>query len=266
MRQFKREELIDNLKKKVNDKKAVIACGAGTGITAKAAEGSEVDFIIADITASLRSEGITSHAAILPYYDSNGRLGVIAKKLLPIMKKTPVIAGIGATDPYRDADSMIDEAAELGFSGIINAPTIGMYGTELRGEMEHCGYGLDKEVMMIQKAAKKGLFTVANAFTKNDAEAMAKADADVVIVNYKSSSDSAKNVLKELKKMADAVKNANVKTLILLQCCPFTSSEELQHALEITGAHGFFGGSAIECVPAEKALDGIFADIMGLQV
>ena len=267
MRQFTREEILTSLKKKVAKNECIVACGAGAGLIAKAAQTAGVDLILASAENTARADGASAWAAALPYVDANQVTLALSNKLLPIMNETPVIAGVGANDPYRDIDGIIDEISKLGYSGVVNSPTVGFYDADLRAQMSHAGYQYENEEKMIKSCKSKDIFTLAYACNAHDAERMAVAGADVIVARYIHKPGTAfKKALQQLHVMVSQIKANQSDSIVLIEICPFSSKEQVQEAISTVGAQGIVGASAIESVPAYESLQCVFSEILSIQL
>jgi predicted TIM-barrel enzyme len=158
-----------------------VGAGAGTGLSAKSAEAGGVDLLIIYNSGRYRMAGRGSLAGLLPYGDANAIVVEMAGEVLPVVRDTPVLAGVCGTDPFRLMDPFLDELARLGFSGVQNFPTVGLYDGKFRENLEETGMGFGLEVDMIRIASEKGMFTAPYAFDPDQARAMAEAGADVLV-------------------------------------------------------------------------------------
>ena len=177
---FQRKEILERLQKEIKAGNPLLMFGAGTGLTAKCAELGGADLIAVYSTAHYRMMAQPSLLAWLPYENANELVVRMAKEILPAVKETPCIAGIGAHDPRLDMNSFIDQLLETGFCGITNEPFVGIYGQEFAAQLEAAGLGFSKEVELIRTCHQRDVFTVAWAFTPDEGRAMANAGADVI--------------------------------------------------------------------------------------
>ena len=266
MRRFKREEVLVRLQEKIARKQPIVACGAGCGLIAKAAQNAGIDFIYAASTAKLRADGMAAGLAALPYIDSNEITLKMASRLLPIMDETPVLAGIGAADAYKNVDVLIDKVRAAGFSGVTNIPTMGMYDDADRKELDGSGLGLDSELDMIRKCRAQSVFIMAFATSARDAAAMANAGADVIVAHCRhAGKGTLDDACADMKKIIDAAKKENAGVITMIRSCRFTTHDQVRHELIETGAAGFVGAEAIEKVPVIKALNEIYADMLKIR-
>src|ERR1700756_611307 len=161
----------------------IIGAGAGTGISAKCAEAAGADLIIIYNSGRFRMAGRGSLAGLMPYGDANAIVMDMAREVLPIVRHTPVLAGVCGTDPFRIMDRFLRELQEIGFSGVQNFPTVGLIDGQFRESLEETGMGFDQEVEMIARAHELDLLTCPYVFDEDEAKAMAKAGADLLIAH-----------------------------------------------------------------------------------
>src|ERR671934_1166347 len=178
---FTRDETLARLRAQVAAGRPVIGGGAGTGISAKCAELGGIDLIIIYNSGRFRMAGRGSLAGLLPYGDANQIVMDMAREVLPVVQKTPVLAGVCGTDPFRIMKLFLREVQAAGFSGVQNFPTVGLIDGTFRQGLEETGMGFDMEVEMIREARALGLLTCPYVFTEEEARAMARAGADVLI-------------------------------------------------------------------------------------
>src|SRR3954452_24397299 len=178
---FTRDQCLRRLRAQVAAGKPIIGGGAGTGISAKCAEAGGIDLIIIYISGRFRMAGRGSLSGMMPYGDANQIVMEMAREVLPVVKKTPVLAGVCGTDPFRVMSRFLREVRDAGFSGVQNFPTVGLIDGLFRQNLEETDMGFDKEVEMIRQAHDLGLLTCPYVFTEDEARAMAKAGADLLI-------------------------------------------------------------------------------------
>jgi predicted TIM-barrel enzyme len=262
-KKYSRNDVINLLKDQVNSGKPIFLFGAGTGLTAKCAELGGADLLGIYSTAFWRMQGISSLMAWLPYSNANDELINSSKYILSVVKKVPCVAGIGAHDPTRSMDSFIDELLEMGFSGISNEPFVGIYGKFFANMLEEANIGFSKEVELISLANKKNVFTLAWAFDKDEALAMAKAGADVIGAMIGLTSGgltgakktiSLEEATEEVRKICNAVKKYRSDLMIITHGGPFESPETAEYSIKNTDAVGYASGSSGERIPTESAI------------
>src|SRR5512136_1413359 len=180
---FTRAEILKRLQAQSAAGKPIVGCGAGTGISAKFAEAGGADIIIIYNSGRYRMAGRGSLAGLLPYGDANGIVVEMAAEVLPVVKKTPVQAGVCGTDPFRLMPVFLRQLKEMGFTGVQNFPTVGLFDGNFRANLEATGMGYDKEVEMVRLAHEMDLLTTPYAFTPEEARAMAQAGADILVAH-----------------------------------------------------------------------------------
>jgi len=259
-----KQEALKRLREQVEVGKPIIGAGAGTGISAKCAEAGGVDIIIIYNSGRFRMAGRGSLAGLLPYGDANAIVMEMAHEVLPVVKNTPVLAGVCGTDPFRLMDVFLKEVSEAGFSGVQNFPTVGLIDGVMRQNLEETGMGYALEVEMIRKANEMGLLTCPYVFTAEDAKAMAAAGADVLVPHMGLTTKGAigattAKTLDEsvelVQKMCDAAKEVKPDIICLCHGGPISEPEDAAYVLQRTkGVVGFFGASSIERLPTEVAI------------
>ena len=264
--QLSRTEFLSRLQAQVSAGVPIVGCGAGTGISAKMAEAGGADMLIIYNSGRYRMAGRGSLAGTMPYGDANAIVVEMAAEVLPVVKKTPVLAGVCGTDPFRLMPVFLRQIKEMGFSGVQNFPTVGLIDGVYRQNLEATGMGYDKEVAMIELAHEFDLFTSPYCFTPDEATAMAKAGADQIVahVGLTTAGTIGAGVAYTLdeaieKVMAIMAAARKVRSDILVICHggPFDEPENVGTALsKMPGINGFFGASSIERLPTERAITG----------
>jgi predicted TIM-barrel enzyme len=261
---MKRDETLQRLRAQVEVGKPIIGAGAGTGLSAKCAEAGGADLIIIYNSGRYRMAGRGSLAGLLPYGDANAIVVEMAAEVLPIVRDTPVLAGVCGTDPFRLMPVFLRQLLELGFSGVQNFPTVGLIDGVFRQNLEETGMGYALEVEMIREAGALGLLTAPYLFTPDDAQAMAEAGADVLVPHMGLTTGGAigaetAKTLDEcvdlVQAMRDAAAEVNPDVLVLCHGGPIAEPEDAAYVLERTaGVVGFFGASSMERLPTETAM------------
>jgi predicted TIM-barrel enzyme len=259
-----RDEALARLRAQVETGKPIIGAGAGTGLSAKCAEAGGGDLIIIYNSGRYRMAGRGSLAGMLPYGDANAIVVDMAREVLPIVRETPVLAGVCGTDPFRLMPVFLEELRRIGFSGVQNFPTIGLFDGEFRQNLEETGMGYGLEVEMIRVARELDLLTCPYVFTADEARAMADAGADVLVPHMGLTTKGtigahAAKTLDEsvelVQAMHDAAKEVNPDILVLCHGGPIAEPEDAAYVLERTkGVVGFFGASSMERLPTEVAM------------
>jgi len=261
-----RSEALSRLAETMASGRPIVGGGAGTGLSAKAAEAGGIDLLIIYNSGRYRMAGRGSLAGLLPYGDANAIVVEMANEVLPVVKHTPVLAGVCGTDPFRLMDRFLDELARIGFTGVQNFPTVGLYDGLFRQNLEETGMGFDLEVEMIATAARKGLLTAPYVFDADQAVAMAEAGADILVPHVglttsgtigASTALTLDDAVTSVQAMHDAAKAINPDVIVLCHGGPIAQPEDAQYVLDHTsGIVGFFGASSLERLPTEIAIRG----------
>lgn len=259
-----RDEIVNRFKTKVAEGKPIIGGGAGTGLSAKCAENGNIDLIIIYNSGKYRMAGRGSLAGLMPYGDANQIVVEMGAEVLPIVQRTPVLAGVCGTDPFRMMDVFLPELKRMGFAGVQNFPTVGLCDGVFRQNLEETGMGYDLEVRMIEKAHQLGMLTSPYVFNEEDAEKMARAGADILVAHVgltTKGSIGAKTALTLdesvdlVQRIHDAGKAVNPDIIVLCHGGPISEPEDAAYVLrKTTGVAGFFGASSIERLPTETAI------------
>jgi predicted TIM-barrel enzyme len=261
---FPRDEILARLRAQVSAGRPIIGGGAGTGISAKCAELGGIDLIIIYNSGRFRMAGRGSLSGMMPYGDANQIVMDMAREVLPIVERTPVLAGVCGTDPFRIMKRFLLDVRDAGFSGVQNFPTVGLIDGQFRQNLEETGMGFDKEVEMIAAAHDLGLLTCPYVFTEREAETMAAAGADVLIPHMglttkgtigATTALTLEESAKRVQALADAAKAVNPEVLVLCHGGPISEPEDVRYILTNTkGVVGFFGASSVERLPTEVAI------------
>jgi len=255
---------LERLRAQVSAGRAVIGAGAGTGISAKSAEAGGVDLIIIYNSGRYRMAGRGSLSGMLAYGDANQVVVEMSREVLPIVRDTPVLAGVNGTDPFRFMDRFLDELRTLGFTGVQNFPTVGLFDGVFRQNLEETGMGYDLEVEMIRLAAERDLLTAPYVFDVDSAVAMTQAGADVIVPHMgltTAGTIGARTALSleesagRVQEMRDAAVRVNPDVIVLCHGGPIAEPEDAAFVLaHTTGVAGFFGASSAERLPTERAI------------
>lgn len=261
-----RSEIVARLRKQNEDSKPIVGCGAGTGISAKLAEAGGADLIIIYNSGRYRMAGRGSLAGLMPYGDANGIVVEMASEVLPVVKDTPVLAGVCGTDPFRLMPVFLKQLKEIGFSGVQNFPTVGLIDGEFRANLEATGMGYDKEVETIRLAHELDMFTSPYVFDADQARAMAEAGADQLVAHVGLTTSGSigaavaftlDEAIEKVMEMAEAGRKVNPDILVICHGGPFDEPDNVADALaRMPGIAGFFGASSIERLPTERAITG----------
>jgi len=242
----------------------ILGAGAGTGISAKCAEAAGADLIIIYNSGRYRMAGRGSLAGLMPYGDANAIVMEMAREVLPIVRKTPVLAGVCGTDPFRVMDVFLRDLKQLGFSGVQNFPTVGLIDGQFRENLEETGMGYAQEVEMIARAHDLDLLTCPYVFNEDEARAMAKAGADLLIAHMGLTTKGTIGAqtaltldqsLDRIQAIQQAAVSIRPEILVLCHGGPIAEPDDVQYVLSQTnGICGFFGASSIERLPTERAI------------
>ncbi|TDF93814.1 phosphoenolpyruvate hydrolase family protein [Paenibacillus piri] len=259
-----RQEIISRLRSQIEQGRFIVGAGAGTGLSAKCAETGGVDMIIIYNSGRYRMAGRGSLAGLMPYGDANQIVVDMGGEVLPIVRDTPVLAGVCGTDPFRLMDVYLKQLKEMGFSGVQNFPTVGLIDGTFRQNLEETGMGYNLEVEMIRKAHELDLLTTPYVFNEEDAIAMAQAGADVLVAHVgltTKGSIGAKTALTLdesadlVQRIHDAGKSVNPDIIVICHGGPISEPEDVDYVLRRTkGVAGFFGASSVERLPTEVAI------------
>jgi len=259
-----RAEALARLQKTISTGGVIVGAGAGTGLSAKCAEAGGVDLIIIYNSGRYRMAGRGSLAGMLPYGDANAIVVEMASEVLPIVKHTPVLAGVCGTDPFRVMPYFLRQLKDMGFAGVQNFPTVGLFNGSFRQNLEETGMGFGLEVDMISMAHDMDLLTAPYAFNPDEARELARAGADVLVPHMGLTTKgnigahtalTLEESAKRVQAMHDAAKEVNPNILVLCHGGPIAEPEDATYILEHTqGVVGFFGASSMERLPTEVAI------------
>jgi predicted TIM-barrel enzyme len=244
--------------------RAIVGAGAGTGLSAKCAEAGGVDLIVLYNSGRYRMAGRGSLAGLLPYGDANAIVVEMAAEVLPVVRRTPVLAGVCGTDPFRLMPQFLDQLKAIGFSGVQNFPTVGLYDGTFRQNLEETGMGFALEVELIRLAVERDLVAAPYVFDAAQARAMVEAGAQVIVPHLgltTSGSIGAQTAIdldegvRRLQEIHDAAVAVNEETIVLCHGGPLAEPDDVAYALARTkGIRGFFGASSMERLPTERAI------------
>ena len=259
-----RETLLKKFNEMIARHEPIIGGGAGTGLSAKCVEAGGIDLIVIYNSGRYRMAGRGSLAGLLAYGNANEIVMDMAKEVLPVVKHTPVLAGVNGTDPFCNFDKFLDEVKATGFAGVQNFPTVGLIDGNFRANLEETGMGYGLEVDMIRKAHEKGLLTTPYVFSREDAIAMAEAGADIIVPHMGLTTGG--NIGAEtaltladcvplINDWAKAAKAVRSDVIVLCHGGPIATPEDAQYILDnCPDCHGFYGASSMERLPTEVAL------------
>ena len=264
MPRFERQALVEKFQAMKAARIPIIGGGAGTGLSAKCEEAGGIDLIVIYNSGRYRMAGRGSMSGLLAYGNANDVVVEMAREVLPVVRKTPVLAGVNGTDPFCLFDSYLDGLSGMGFSGVQNFPTVGLMDGVFRANLEETGMSYGLEVDMIRLAHEKDMLTTPYIFGEEDATAMAVAGADIVVCHLgltTGGSIGAETALKleDCPALVDAWAAAALRTnpeiLVLVHGGPVSMPDDARYVLnETENCHGFYGASSMERLPTEVAL------------
>jgi predicted TIM-barrel enzyme len=259
-----RQEILNKFREMIARGEPIIGGGAGTGLSAKCEEAGGIDLIVIYNSGRYRMAGRGSLAGLLAYGNANEIVMDMAKEVLPVVRHTPVLAGVNGTDPFCQMDKFLDDVIATGFSGVQNFPTVGLIDGNFRANLEETGMGYGLEVEMIRKAHEKGLLTTPYVFSKQDAIAMAQAGADIIVPHMGLTTggnigaetaltlSGCVPLINEWAKAAKAIRN---DVIVLCHGGPIATPQDAQFIMDnCPECHGFYGASSMERLPTEVAL------------
>lgn len=260
----KTRSILQKLKQQIDEGIPVIGAGAGTGISAKFEEAGGVDLIVLYNSGRFRMAGRGSLAGLLPFADANAIVLEMANEVLPVVNGVPILAGVCATDPFRRMEYFLRQLEAIGFCGVQNFPTVGLFDGNFRQNLEETGMGYSLEVEMISMAHSMGFLTTPYAFNPEEAAAMAKAGAHIIVAHMgltTAGSIGAKTAatlddsVPRVQAIADAAVGVNPDIIVLCHGGPISGPQEAQFILKNTNkVHGFYGASSMERLPVEQAI------------
>lgn len=261
---FKRSELIAKFQTMKAEGRPIIGGGAGAGLSAKCEEAGGIDLIVIYNSGRYRMAGRGSLSGLLAYGNANQIVLEMAAEVLPVVQSTPVLAGLNGTDPFCNFDALLDEARRIGFSGVQNFPTVGLIDGAFRANLEETGMSYQLEIDLIARARARDMLTTPYVFSADDAQAMARAGADIIVAHLgltTGGSIGAETALTledcpaRVDEWAEAALSVNAEAIILVHGGPVAMPEDAEYILQNTqNCHGFYGASSMERLPAEAAL------------
>ncbi|KAK3393961.1 TIM-barrel-protein domain-containing protein [Podospora didyma] len=270
-----RTEILEKLRRQVEDGIPIVGAGAGIGLSAKFVEAGGGDLIIIYNSGRFRMAGRGSLAGLMPYGNANDVTLDMAKEVLPVVKHTPVLAGVCATDPWRSMPQFLKQLKEMGFSGVQNFPTVGLIDGQFRAHLEETGMSYDAEVDMVRLARSMDLLTTPYVFTVQEATKMAKAGADIIVAHMglttsgsigATSGKTLDDCCKLIQQISDTALEVDDQIIVLCHGGPIATPEDALYVMSHTdGVHGFYGASSMERLPVEHAITNITKDFKSLR-
>jgi len=265
MPETNRQTILANLRAKIDAGQSLVGGGAGTGLSAKCEEAGGIDLIVIYNSGRYRMAGRGSLAGYMSYGNANEIAKELGHEVLPVVQKTPVLAGVNATDPFCIMDKHLNDLKDLGFAGVQNFPTMGLIDGRFRAECEATGMRYDQEIDMIALAHEKDMLTTPYVFSAQNAADMAKAGADVIVAHFGlttggsiGSGDTAPDFdecARLYREWSDAAKSVRDDLLFIAHGGPLAEPADAQAFLNLCpDCHGFYGASSMERLPTERAI------------
>ncbi len=270
-----REPILARLREKIAQGLPIVGGGAGTGLSAKCEEAGGIDLIVIYNSGRYRMAGRGSLSGLMPYGNANEIVKDMAREVLTIVRRTPVIAGVCGTDPFMLRDHFLRELVSLGFSGIQNFPTVGLIDGLFRANLEETGMGFGLEVDCIAAAARMGLLTTPYVFDTDQARQMTEAGADILVAHMGLTTGGAigaetalslNDCVERVGAIAEAARYVREDVIVLCHGGPIAMPADAQYVLDRCDIHGFYGASSMERLPTETAISSQVGDFMRLKV
>ena len=265
-----KERILERLRGEAAAGRPIIGAGCGTGLSARCAEAGGADLLVVYNSGRYRMAGRPSCAGMMPFGDANAIVVEMAAEVLPVVRDTPVLAGVCGTDPFRSMPRFLAELRELGFSGVQNFPTVCLYDGVFRRGVEESGLGFEREVEMVAEANRIGLLTATYVITPEETRAMVEAGADVVVPHMNttlagmagvSTALSLDECVEQIQLLHDEAKALNPDVIVLCHGGPIVAPGDMDHILRnTTGVLGFFGASSMERLPTEQSITQTLSD------
>ena len=259
-----RSDILKRFRQKISDGKIIVGGGAGTGISAKFEEAGGIDLIVIYNSGRFRMAGHGSLAGLMPFGDANAIVMEMANEVLPVVKKTPVLAGVCGTDPMRLMYKFLEQVKAVGFAGAQNFPTVGLIDGTFRANLEETNMGYAREIEMIRMAHDLDLLTTPYVFDVDDARKMTEAGADILVAHMglttagsigAHTARTLDQCVTEIDNIADAAKSVRSDIILLCHGGPIAEPEDAKYVLSrCKGIDGFYGASSMERLPTERAI------------
>ena len=264
MARIARQDTLKKFRAMIRSGEPIIGGGAGTGLSAKCEEAGGIDLIVIYNSGRYRMAGRGSLAGLMAYGNANEIVLEMAREVLPVVKNTPVLAGVNGTDPFMITHDFLRRLAELGFSGVQNFPTVGLFDGTIRAQLEETGMGYGLEVEMIRAAHELDLLTTPYVFNPSEAERMAAAGADLIVAHMgvttggsigAKSAKTLDDCVIRIQDIADAARGVNPDVLVICHGGPISEPPDAEYIIaNCRGVDGFYGASSVERLPAERAI------------
>ncbi|PVB62409.1 phosphoenolpyruvate hydrolase family protein [Labrenzia sp. 011] len=259
-----KQTILDRLRDNISKGVPIIGGGAGTGLSAKCEEAGGIDLIVIYNSGRYRMAGRGSLAGLMAYGNANEIVVEMASEVLPVVKNTPVLAGVNGTDPFCNFDWFLNHLKDLGFAGVQNFPTVGLIDGNFRKNLEETGMSYAQEVEMIRLAASKDLFTTPYVFSEDDAKAMTEAGADIIVCHLGLTTGGAigaetaltlDDCVDQINAWSRAAREVREDVIVLCHGGPIAQPDDATYVLKrCPDCHGFYGASSMERLPTEIAL------------
>ncbi|WP_105418168.1 MULTISPECIES: phosphoenolpyruvate hydrolase family protein [Neorhizobium] len=264
MTRHSRNDILDRLRRKITEGRPIIGGGAGTGLSAKSEEAAGIDLIVVYNSGRYRMAGRGSLAGLMAYGNANDIVRDMGREVLPVVRHTPVLAGVNGTDPFMLPDLFLDELKAMGFAGIQNFPTVGLIDGTFRANLEETGMSFELEIDIIARAHAKDMLTTPYIFGESDAIAMTNAGADIVVCHLGLTTGGAigaettvtlDECVERIDAWSDAARSVRDNVIVLCHGGPIAMPDDAAYVLSrCKGCDGFYGASSMERLPTEQAI------------
>ena len=260
MPRIARKDILKKFHTMIKKRQPIIGGGAGTGLSAKCEEAGGIDLIVIYNSGRYRMAGRGSLAGLMAYGNANDVVVEMAREVLPVVRHTPVLAGVNGTDPFMITEHFLHQLINLGFSGVQNFPTVGLIDGNFRKNLEETGMGYGLEVNMIATAHKMDMLTTPYVFTADEAKTMTKAGADIIVCHMgltigAETALTLKGCVPLINEWSEAARKVRKDVIVLCHGGPISSPDDAQFILKsCPNIHGFYGASSMERLPTEQAL------------
>ena len=264
MARIPRQQILEKFRGMIAARQPIVGGGAGTGLSAKCEEAGGIDLIVIYNSGRYRMAGRGSLAGMMAYGNANDIVVEMAREVLPVVRHTPVLAGVNGTDPFMITDHLLRQLADLGFSGVQNFPTVGLIDGMFRANLEETGMGYGLEIDMIRAAVRHDLLTTPYVFNEREAAAMTEAGADIIVCHMGLTTGGAigaqtgltlAQCVPVINRCIAAATAVRKDVIVLCHGGPIAMPDDAQFILDnCPGCHGFYGASSMERLPTEVAL------------
>ena len=275
MPRIPREEILTKFRHMIDEGLPIGGGGAGTGLSAKCEEAGGIDLIVIYNSGRYRMAGRGSLAGLLAYGNANDVVMEMSREVLPVVRETPVLAGVNGTDPFCNFDYFLDQLSAVGFSGIQNFPTVGLIDGTFRANLEETGMGYGLEIDLVARARRKDMLTTPYVFNTDNAKEMTRAGADIIVAHMGLTTGGAigaetaltlEDCVGEINAIADAARTVRDDVMVICHGGPIAMPDDAAFILDnCPGCHGFYGASSMERLPTENALIAQTREFKGLK-